>query len=187
MALVAVQFCGYWGLLVLVLPFLATAGIWRRWWGFVVRGKWLLLTLWGILAFNTPGESWLDSAWMPTYEGIAEANIHSIRLLVMLWGLAWLFLALGRSGLVESLWSLMQPFARLGLDVERLTVRLSLVLELMQSPMPKGAWRDMLRGAQQMSQSVPGDFVRVNVHAWNLTDLLIVMVWGLLMLGVVRL
>jgi energy-coupling factor transporter transmembrane protein EcfT len=140
-----VQFVGYVGMAVLsgvallLVPQAAT-----RWLVYVRRAKWLLLTLWLILAYNTPGEAWLDRTWLPTHEGIAEANLQAVRLVVMLLWLSWLFVRLGRDGLVGGLWGLLKPFRWVGLEVERLVVRLSLVLENLQEPPEKGAWRRVL-------------------------------------------
>nr|WP_319004118.1 hypothetical protein [Ferribacterium limneticum] len=115
-----------------------------RWLAYVRRARWLLLTLWLILAYNTPGEAWQDWPWAPTYEGIAEASLQAARLLIMLACLAWLFVNADRDGMVGGLWYLLKPFRTLGLDIERLVVRLSLVLENLQTVPEKGAWRRML-------------------------------------------
>ena len=140
-AVVAVQYLDYPGLAVVAIVLLAVPGVLRPWLGFVRRARWLLLTLWLILAYNTPGEAYADMAWAPTYEGLAEASLHAVRLVVMLGCLAWLFARLGRAGLLAGLWGLLQPCRRLGLDSERLVVRLSLVLENLQREQEKGAWR----------------------------------------------
>jgi hypothetical protein len=96
-------------------------------------GRWLLLTLWLILAYNTPGEAWRDLAWAPTYEGIAEANLQAARLVAMLLlCLAWLFARLGREGMVGGLWGLLQPAQARGPGYRALVVRLSLVLDNLQ-------------------------------------------------------
>lgn len=149
-AVLGVQFVGYVGMALLAAVALLSApqaGL--RWLAYVRRAKWLLLTLWLILAYNTPGEAWLDQAWLPTYEGLAEATLQAGRLVVMLAWLAWLFVRLGRDGLVSGLWGLLRPLRRGGLDIERLVVRLCLVLENLQEQPEKGAWRRMLHvGAQ---------------------------------------
>jgi hypothetical protein len=45
-----------------------------RWLRLIYRARWLLLTLWLIMAYNAPGEAWLDQSWAPTYEGMAEKS-----------------------------------------------------------------------------------------------------------------
>ena len=75
------------------------------------RARWLLLTLWLILAYNTAGEAYADIPWAPTYEGLSEASLHAVRLIVMLGCLSWLFVRLGRDGLLAGLWGVLQSFA----------------------------------------------------------------------------
>ena len=173
-AVLASQFLGYAGLALLALGILvsvpATAGAWFK---YVWRARWLLVTLWLILAYNTPGDAWRDLFWGPTYEGIAEANLQAVRLLVMLACLAWLFCRLGRDGLVSALWGLLQPLHMRGADTRALVVRLSLVLDNLQEPPEKGAWRkvlasggDFVAGPDSMSLSLP--------H-WRMTDSLAVL------------
>jgi energy-coupling factor transporter transmembrane protein EcfT len=145
-AVLALQALGYGGALLLAVSVLVFGGaIMRPWWGYVRRARWLLLTLWLILAYNVPGEAFEDFAWAPTYEGIADANLHALRLIVMLGCLAWLFHRLGRDGLVSALWGLLHPCRAIGLDTERLVVRLSLVLDHLKVAPEKGGWRRMLR------------------------------------------
>ena len=111
---------------------------------FARRGLWLFLSLWLILAYGKAGEPVADLAWAPTLEGISEANLQAVRLLAMLACLAWLLTRLGRNGMVNALWGVLRPLAGLGLDFERLVVRLSLVLDHLKTPLPAGAWKTML-------------------------------------------
>lgn len=174
-AVLASQFLGYAGLGLLALGILASlpaaASVWFK---YVGRARWLLVTLWLILAYNTPGEAWRDLPWAPTYEGITEASLQAVRLLAMLACLAWLFRRLGRDGLVSALWGLLQPLHRRGADTRALVVRLSLVLENLQVPPEKGAWRkvlvsggDFAAGPERMSLSLP---------RWHLSDSLAVLI-----------
>jgi energy-coupling factor transporter transmembrane protein EcfT len=144
-AVLALPALGYAGSLALAaVLLLAGGGLPRPWWSTVRRARWLLLTLWLILAYNIPGEAFADLSWAPTYDGIAAANLHAVRLIVMLGCLAWLFHQLGRDGLVSAWGGLLQPCRALGLDTERLVVRLSLVLDNLQTEQVRGAWRRML-------------------------------------------
>lgn len=168
-AVMAIQFVGYGGLALLVAGalILATAAG-RRWLGYIRRARWLLLTLWLILAYNTPGEAWRDQAWAPTYEGIAEANLQAGRLIAMLACLAWLFVSQGRDGMVSGLWGLMRPFRRLGLDAERLVVRLSLVLDNLETMPEQGAWRRIL--ADHAAAAGGPEVLNVCVEPWRAAD-----------------
>jgi len=173
-AVLASQFLGYAGLGLLAVGILialpAAAGTWLK---YVRRARWLLVTLWLILAYNTPGEAWRDQVWAPTYEGVAEANLQAVRLLVMLACLAWLFCRLGRDGLVSALWGLLQPLHMRGADTRALVVRLSLVLDNLQEPPEKGAWRKVLASGGDFA--VGPDSLTLSLPRWQLTDSLTVL------------
>lgn len=181
-AVIGVQFVGYVGLALLAAALLLlTPGMVGRWWGYVRRARWLLLTLWLILAYNTPGEALHDLAWAPTYEGVAEANLQAARLVAMLACLAWLFLHLGREGMIAGLWGVLQPVRALGFDSERVVVRLSLVLENLQEPPEKGAWKRML--AAQSSVPAGQESLHLSLAPWLLRDSLLVLASGLGLIG----
>ena len=94
--------------------------------------RWLLLSVWLILAYGASGDALFDLTWMPTHEGVREATLHVARLVLMLGCLAWLFALLGNQGLLVALQSLLHPLSRFGLGSERLVVRLSLVMRNLQ-------------------------------------------------------
>lgn len=145
--IVVIQFLGYNGLgLVLFLLMATFQRVLPRWWVLLRRLRWLLLSVWLILAYGTAGDALFDLAWLPTHEGVAEATLHVTRLVLMLGCLAWLFTLFGQRGLLVALVSLLRPLSRRGLATDRLVVRLSLVMENLQTEMPKGAWRNMLDG-----------------------------------------
>lgn len=171
LGVVALQAMRYPALAVLAVLLLLTGARPAQWLGYVRRSRWLLLTLWLILAYNTPGEALGDQGWAPTYEGIGEANLHAVRLVVMLGCLAWLFGRLDRDGLVSGLWGLLAPWRRLGLDTGRLVVRLSLVLEHLQSPPEPGAWRRML-AAEPSWLDAPAS-LHLSMPRWRLVDILL--------------
>jgi len=185
-AVLGTQFVGYAGLAILLLGIsLLTPASLIRWLGYVRRARWLLLTLWLILAYNTPGEAWQDWAWAPTYEGVAEASLQAARLLVMLACLAWLFVNVGHDGMVGGLWCLLRHFRVLGLDVERLVVRLSLVLANLQTVPEKGAWRRML--AVDAALAGGPEVLHLEVLHWSGRDTLAVTVAGIGLMGAVLL
>lgn len=181
-AVAGVQFVGSAGLGLLVAALLLqTPALVGRWWSFVWRARWLLLTLWLILAYNTPGEALHDLAWAPTFEGVAEANMQAARLVTMLACLAWLFQRLGHEGVVGGLWGLLQPVRFMGVDIERIVVRLSLVLENLEAPMEKGSWKRMLRD----QPSVPGGrtSLQLSLAPWMRRDTVLVAISGLGLIG----
>jgi len=183
-AVLAAQGVGYAGLAALAgIPLLWSPTAFLRWLRLVYRARWLLLTLWLILAYNAPGEAWLDQSWAPTYEGMAEGSLQAARLSVLLLWLAWLFVRLGREQLVSGVRGLLLPAQVLGLQVERLVVRLSLVLENMQVPQARGGWRRMLNvGAQD---GAGPDSMRMSAMPWRFRDTLVVVACVAGLLGVV--
>lgn len=180
LAVITTQYLGYSGLALLALALLlAVPGALRAWGGYVRRARWLLLTLWLIFAWNVPGEAVGDIAWAPTYEGIAEASLHAVRLIMMLGLLAALFIALGRDALVSGLWGLSRLSGRFGIDGERLVVRLALVLERAQKS-EKGAWRKVLT-----EQSLPAadGVMHVVLPAWRARDGIYLVGAGIFLVG----
>jgi hypothetical protein len=185
-AVLGAQFVGYAGLAILLLGILLlTPASVGRWLAYVRRARWLLLTLWLILAYNTPGEAWQDWAWAPTDEGIAEASLQAARLLVMLACLAWLFVNVGRDGMVGGLWCLLRPFRTVGLDIERLVVRLSLVLENLQTVPEKGAWRRML--VVDAVRAGGPEVLHLEVLPWAVRDTLVLVAAAVGLMGAVLL
>ena len=185
-AVLGVQFLAYLGLALLCAGALLLApGAATRWLAYARRARWLLLTLWLILAFNTPGEAFHDLAWAPTYEGVAEANLQAVRLLAILACLAWVFERLGHDGMVAGLWGLLQPVRKAGLDVERIVVRLSLVLENLQTPPAKGEWKRML--AVDNSAVEGREVLHLSLIPWVLRDTLLVAASAIGLMGVVLL
>lgn len=181
-AVIAVQYLGYPPLAAFAVLLGAMAGVLRTWLGFVRRARWLLLTLWLILAYNTPGEAYADLLWAPTYEGVAEASLHAARLIVVLGCLSWLLVRLGRDGMLAGLWGALAPARACGLDSERLLVRLALVLERLQEPLEKGAWRRLLHTTPDFTEG--GTVVRLEYPAWRAGDAWPVLLALLLLLGV---
>lgn len=183
-AVLSLQFLGYAGLGGLALAMLISLpSIVGPWLAYIRRARWLLLVLWLIMAYNTPGEAFHDFAWAPTYEGAAEANLHALRLLLMLGCLAWLFKRLGHDGLISGLWGLLLPLRWLGMDIERLLVRLALVLESLQSPPERGAWKQMLH-AQPDFSSGP-EMLQLNLPTWHLWDHVAIIFISALFVGVI--
>jgi hypothetical protein len=168
-SIVAIQFFGPVGL-TLVLLALVVGG--RRlltgWWALLRRMRWLLLSVWLILAYGTPGDAWHDVAWLPTYEGLREATLQAARLVLTVGCLAGLFALVGRDGLQAALISLLRPLARAGLATDRLVVRLSLVMDNLQSPLPAGAWRAMLHASAEAATEPT--HLCVVVPAWRRAD-----------------
>lgn len=168
-AIIAIQFFGPAGLaLVLLALIVDVRRVLPGWWRLLRRMRWLLLGVWLILAYGTPGEAWLDIAWLPTYEGLREATLQAARLMLTVGCLARLFALVGRDGMRAALISLLRPLSLAGLATDRLVVRLSLVMDNLQSPLPAGGWRAMLHPSAEAAAGPTQ--LRVAVPAWRPAD-----------------
>lgn len=163
---VAIQFFGWTslGLAAFVIVFAGVAPH-RRWGKLLLRAKWLLLTLWLVLAYGTPGDLLYGQAWAPSVEGVEAASLHAIRLIVLLGSLAWLFDRLPHARFVSGLWALARPLTRFGVDADRSVARLALVFDYLEHAPPRGTWRHFL--------DLPADHpdapetVKLEVSSWK--------------------
>ena len=147
------------------------------------RIRFLLLVLVVLFAFFTPGEALLPvlGRFGPTREGVLLAAVHALRLLAVVMLVAVLLAKTGERELVSGLMVLAKPLAACGLPVERLAVRLLLVLRYVESP-PAGGWRALLgeRGGE-----LPGaETLKIHLPVLRLADRLAIaglvaaIVWG---------
>lgn len=180
--LVAIQVLS-WPVLLTIAVATALAGteIRQRWWRLTRRARWLLLTLWLILAYGSPGEALFDVAWLPTDTGLADAGLHVLRLVVMLGSLAWLFARLPREDLLAGLWTLAAPLRRAGCDVARAVVRLSLVFDIVQEAPRPGNWRQLLE--EEASLAHASATLRFTLPRWRMADSALVAGVALALLG----
>jgi energy-coupling factor transporter transmembrane protein EcfT len=162
---------------VAALPVLALAGaclllagekMRQHWWRLFLRTRILLLVLFLVFAYGVPGESPNGILWLPTFEGMAEAALHVLRLVVFLGSLAWLLAPLSHQALMGGLWFLLQPCRYLGLPVDKSVVRLSLVLEYMEN-LPAQSWRQWLTPTDVPQNPAP---VQVSLPLWRGRDVL---------------
>lgn len=111
------------------------------------RTRWVMLSLWLIYAFTTPGDALLDVWFSPSREGVLEGGLQMMRLLAALAGLAILLDRLPRQQLMAGLYSLFMPLQWLGWSRERVAVRLALTLHYAEAAMLRASmsWQDNLR------------------------------------------
>ena len=125
----------------LAVPLLG-ARVWRRAWRLIVRSRWLLVSLFTMMAWGSAGHPLWDGALAPSREGVADAATHLGRLLLVLIAVATLLEAMSVNQLVAALHALTRPWHRFG--AERGVVRLLLVLRYVESlPRPRD-WRVLL-------------------------------------------
>lgn len=127
------------------------------------RTRWLLLSLVLVYAFATPGEALLP-AWGnygPSREGLLSGGQQALRLLCLLATLALLLDALPRARILAGLYLLLKPFASLGVNIDRIAVRVWLTLYYAEQEESgsAGGWRERLRAAlaheAEAGQTIP--------------------------------
>lgn len=179
-ATLVLQFLGWHGLLA-VGAALACTGlpVLKRWGRLVRRARWLLATLWLILAYGTPGEAFFDLSWAPTDAGVAEGGVHVLRLALLLGLLGWLFERLDRPRLVAGLWVAARPLAALGVAADRLVVRLALVFDYLEHVPPRGTWRHLLDEANMPADGPAA--LQLEIPPWARRDTLLLAGAGMLL------
>jgi energy-coupling factor transporter transmembrane protein EcfT len=171
------------------LPLLLLAGLglmltgqesrqrWRRLFG---RARFLLATLFLVFSYGMPGIHPWGLTWLPSYEGMEEAMLHVLRLMVFLGSLAWLLASLSHQALVGGLWFLLRPFQYLGFPMDRSVVRLSLVLACMENTPAQQwrSWKEWLTPPPVTDELTP---VTLSLPPWRKRDGLFLLLLGLLM------
>ena len=121
------------GLIILtlvILPGLALGSL-RQFARYVRRSRWLLLVLLLVHAYSLPGTPvWSQlGAYGPSQPGLYGALVQIWRLLLILASLAVLMTRLTRVSLLSGLYRLFTPLRSLGVEPERLAVRIWLTLD----------------------------------------------------------
>lgn len=95
------------------------------------RTRWIMLSLFFIYAYATPGVAvWASFAqFSPTHEGLTGGLLQLCRLAFTLASLAILLSLLPRQKLISGIYVLSYPLKYVGLSRERLAVRLALTLQ----------------------------------------------------------
>jgi energy-coupling factor transporter transmembrane protein EcfT len=180
----------FWGLLAIgvqALPGLPVAiallallllsgGFRLRWYQLVRRARWLLLSLWLIMAYGLPGDGIGGFSWLPPALGVAEASLHVARLLLLLGTLAGLLAAASHNGLMRGLWGLFAPLRGIGFPAERSVARLALVLEYCEKAPPGHGWRQWLEGVKLPDEETAS--ISVELPAWRPFDIAALVVAG---------
>lgn len=124
----------------------------RRWLTLVWRSRWLLLTIVLAVGLSEPGE-YIIPGLPGTREGLLAAGGQLTRILASLMAVSWL-LAIARNELIGGLLGLGGLLGRRARPaVERLALRLVLVLELVENR--RGHWIDLLSSVSAPVTSEP--------------------------------
>ncbi|ATE59294.1 CbiQ family ECF transporter T component [Thauera sinica] len=138
------------------------------------RTRFLLLAIFVLFAWFTPGEA-IFADWphaSPTREGLALAGRHLAHLAAVVGSVAVLLERLPVDRLVGGLHALCRPLAWIGLPVERIALRLLLVLRYVESSTVDGAgdWRAWLMGEGRVAGS---ERVRLTVEPVGVRELVL--------------
>lgn len=139
----------------------------------VRRTRWIMISLWVVYAYTTPGEAVFDGLLSPSREGLLDGGLQLLRLLAALAGLAILLDRLHRQQLMAGLYALFAPLSWLGLSRERLAVRLALTLHYAEVAMLRETrtWQDVLRSLFEPHGEV-SKTLEIAVHQFALRDVL---------------
>lgn len=113
------------------------------------RTRWILLSLLFLYAYVTPGEAIFAQLGgiSPVREGVQEGGWQLLRLLMLLAGLSLLLEKLSREELIAALHALLYPLRPLGVNRERIAVRLALTLHYAEQQLQQSApdWQAVQR------------------------------------------
>lgn len=142
----------------------------RQVWTLMRRARWLLFLMLVTYGYSLPGDALFPDLlpYTPTREGLWQGLGQAWRLALLLLLLDVLLLRLPVCDLLTGIHSIMRPFTVLGLDRERVAVRLALTMEAMAQPRGWAGMRELLAG-QAPLQSGPGAYVLV-VRPYHMAD-----------------
>ncbi len=111
-------------------------------WRMTVRMRWIFASIVIFYFWFTPGHS-LGSeytAWLPTWEGVMQGSLRVFALVLMIFAVSLLIQATSRDDLLAAILWMARPLRWIGLDPQRFSVRLLLVLDAVpriQAMMPR--------------------------------------------------
>lgn len=112
------------------------------------RMRWFFLVLLVSYGWSLPGAAlWSAPVWLtPTLEGVEAGVIQALRLALLLTVLDYGVLSLEAERLLSGLVTLIAPLRRLGMDTERVTVRVALTLRVIEQPI---SWKEAMQSLSQ--------------------------------------
>lgn len=131
------------------------------------RVRWLLLVLFVVYAYATPGQYLKDwfMSFRPSYEGLELAVLQVVKMLTVLAGLVILLATSTMATLISGLYQAARCFECLGVDAKQFAVRLGLTLQYVEHQTSSGfaqtAVVDLFR---QITQVKYTDYQPVNMQ-----------------------
>jgi energy-coupling factor transporter transmembrane protein EcfT len=140
------------------------------------RARWLLLPLVLIYAYATPGLPLFPvlGAISPSSDGLHGGILQAGRLVALLLGLSLLLWSSPRESLLSGIYVLLRPFRFMGLDPDRVAVRLWLTLHYAQgqSRQKMQDWRSELLAALDPAPAMATE-VKLEWFAFSWRDTLV--------------
>ena len=125
------------------------------------RTRWLLLSLLVIYAYTLPGEnvSSMLGSFSPSVQGLQHGALRIARMILLLAALSILMTHITRTGLLLGIYRILRPLQWLGVDVERIAVRLWLTLHYAEAALGNMQKINMKQrlGALQLNEALPAD------------------------------
>ena len=141
------------------------------------RTRWILVSLLVIYAFATPGMYVFPQAGSlsPTMEGLRAGALQIWRLTVLLAALALLLRTTDMTSLLSGLYTLMKPLKPIGVNAERIAVRLWLTLRYAETRRGNAegkAWIERVRDALEPGTEI-AETLRLEVRPFIWSDWLV--------------
>lgn len=147
------------------------------------RMKWLLLAVFIIYSWTTPGLYLLPYWFSPTENGVELGLAQVLRLSIVAASLQIMLTFLDKQAIVSALYYMLQPFRLLGLNPERAAMRLSLTMDDAESLLEqKHSFSQLLQALMSplVASSVPLGVELVRLRVVQLIVLLLQVVLILL-------
>lgn len=125
------------------------------------RTRWLLLSLLVIYAYTLPGEnvSSMLGSLSPSVHGLQHGALRIARMTLLLAALSILMMHIPRTGLLLGIYRILRPLQLLGVDAERIAVRLWLTLHYAEAALGNKQKINIKQrlGALQLNEALPVD------------------------------
>lgn len=159
----------------------------QRLWRACLRMRWLLLAVVLVYGWTTPGWYLWAGLFAPTREGLLFGIDQVLRLLALICGLQFLLTRLDRDGIFAGLYCLLLPLRFVGVERERLAVRLALTIAFADELLEKQTgFQELLAHLRVGGSGAGADCIFIPVQPMVLRDriLLFLLVSGMI-LGVI--
>ncbi|QLI82907.1 hypothetical protein HZU75_16025 [Chitinibacter fontanus] len=157
------------------------------------RMRWLLLAIFAVYAWSTPGVYLFPVWFSPTLSGIFEGVEQSVRLLVVAASLQIMLTNLSKSDIVSGLYYLILPLSHFGLDALHFSVRLALTLESAEQLLErKFSFTELMRQimnpeSQRLIKTSIVDLCRLSVWQGCCLVVQLVLIIGTVLIGNIQL